>query len=145
MKLLLDTNFIVAYILPEDELHNRAVKLENTEKISSSNECYISNQIITEVVNVIGQNDSVEIAKNAYNMMMDNFICINEYEIPGFNNSVLSTYKRLNRKKDKNLKVKHRLGFTDCAIITTAKLYNLEAIVSFDKAFLKNNMIKIIH
>lgn len=145
MKLLLDTNFIVAYILPEDALHDRAVKLENTEKITSSNECYVSNQIITEVVNILGQNDSVELAKDAYNMLTDSFICINEYEIPDFNNSVLSTYKRLNRKKDKELKTKHRLGFTDCAIITTAKLYHLDAIVTFDKEFIKNNIIKIIH
>lgn len=144
-KLLLDTNFIVAYILPNDTLHSRAVKLENEQKITSNNECYVSNQIITEVMNILGQNDSVELAKNAYNMMLDNFIWINEYEIPDFNDSVLSTYKRLNRKKDKELKVKHRLGFTDCAIITTAELYNLDAIVSFDGEFLKNDIIKIIH
>ena len=96
-KLLLDTNFIVAAILPNDELHERAVELEMNENIVSSNECYVSNQIVTEVMNILGQKDSVEVAKNAYNMMKDNFIWINEYEIPDFNDSVLSTYKRLNR------------------------------------------------
>lgn len=43
-KLLLDTNFIVAAILPKDELHERAVKLEMEENIVSSNECYVSNR-----------------------------------------------------------------------------------------------------
>ena len=87
-KLLLDTNFIVAAILPNDELHERAVELEMNENIVSSNECYVSNQIVTEVMNILGQKDSVEVAKNAYNMMKDNFIWINEYEIPDFTDKV---------------------------------------------------------
>ena len=144
-KLLLDTNFIVSSILPNDELHNKAVELEMEQNITTSNECYVSNQIVSKVMNIIGQKDSVEVAKNTYNMMKDNFIWINEYEIPDFNDSVLSTYKRLNHRKDKNLRTKHKLGFTDCSIITTARLFSLDAIVSFDKDFLKNEMIEIIH
>lgn len=144
-KLLLDTNFIVAAILPNDELHERAVKLEIKENLTVSNECYVSNQIVSEVMNILGQKDSVEVAKNTYNMMKDNFIWINEYEIPDFNDSVLSTYKRLNRRRDKDLKAKHKLGFTDCSIITTAKLFSLDSIVSFDENFLRNDMVDIIH
>ncbi|MCI5736906.1 MAG: type II toxin-antitoxin system VapC family toxin [Methanobrevibacter ruminantium] len=144
-KLLLDTNFIVAAILPNDELHERAVKLEIKENLTVSNECYVSNQIVSEVMNILGQKDSVEVAKNTYNMMKDNFIWINEYEIPDFNDSVLSTYKRLNRRRDKDLKAKHKLGFTDCSIITTAKLFSLDSIVSFDENFLRNDMVDIIY
>jgi len=143
-KLLLDTNFIVAAILPNDELHERAVELEMNENIVSSNECYVSNQIVTEVMNILGQKDSVEVAKNAYNMMKDNFIWINEYEIPDFNDSVLSTYKRLNRRRDKDLMARHKLGFTDCSIITSAKMFSLDAIVSFDDDFLRNDIVDII-
>lgn len=144
-KLLLDTNFIVAAILPNDELHERAVELEMNENIVSSNECYVSNQIVTEVMNILGQKDSVEVAKNAYNMMKDNFIWINEYEIPDFNDSVLSTYKRLNRRRDKDLMARHKLGFTDCSIITSAKMFSLDVIVSFDDDFLRNDIVDIIH
>ena len=144
-KLLLDTNFIVAAILPNDELHERAVKLEIKENLTVSNECYVSNQIVSEVMNILCQKDSVEVAKNTYNMMKDNFIWINEYEIPDFNDSVLSTYKHLNRRRDKDLKAKHKLGFTDCSIITTAKLFSLDSIVSFDENFLRNDMVDIIY
>ena len=144
-KLLLDTNFIVAAILPNDELHERAVKMEMEENIVSSNACYVSNQVVTEVMNILGQKDSVEVAKNAYNMMKDNFIWINEYEIPEFNDSVLSTYKHLNRRRDKDLRAKHKLGFTDCSIITAAKLFSLDAIVSFDDDFLRNDIVDIVH
>lgn len=73
-------------------------------------------------------------------MLNDCFNIINEYDILNFNDEVLSTYKSLNRRNSK-----HKLGFTDCAIITTAKFYNLDAIVTFDKEFLKNDMITIIH
>lgn len=142
-KLLLDTNFIVAYLLPNDNLHERSVELEETKNISL-NKCYVSNQIITEVMNILGQKDSVEYAKNAYNMMKDNFIWINEYDIPNFNDCVLSNYKKLN-KVNNELKIKHKLGFTDCAIITTAKYYDLDGIVSFDEGFLNNSMVDIIH
>ena len=145
MKLLLDTNFIVAFILPNDDLHERAVELEMGEDITASNECYVSNQIVTEVMNVLGQKDSAEVAKNAYNMMKDNFIWINEYEIPDFNDAVLSTYKRLNRRKDKDLMAKHKLGFTDCSIITAAKIFSMDAIVSFDDEYLRNDIVDIIH
>ncbi|MBO5966831.1 MAG: type II toxin-antitoxin system VapC family toxin [Methanobrevibacter sp.] len=144
-KLLLDTNFIVAAILPNDELHERAVKLEIEENLTALNECYVSNQIVSEVMNILGQKDSVEVAKNTYNMMKDNFIWINEYEIPDFNDSVLSTYKRLNRRRDKDLKAKHKLGFTDCSIITTAKLFSLDSIVSFDENFLRNDIVDVIY
>ena len=144
-KLLLDTNFIVAAILPNDELHERAVKLEIEENLTALNECYVSNQIVSEVMNILGQKDSVEVAKNTYNMMKDNFIWINEYEIPDFNDSVLSTYKRLNRRRDKDLKAKHKLGFTDCSIITTANLFSLDSIVSFDENFLRNDIVDVIY
>ncbi|MBO6104580.1 MAG: type II toxin-antitoxin system VapC family toxin [Methanobrevibacter sp.] len=144
-KLLLDTNFIVAAILPNDELHERAVKLEIEENLTALNECYVSNQIVSEVMNILGQKDSVEVAKNTYNMMKDNFIWINEYEIPDFNDSVLSTYKRLNRRRDTDLKAKHKLGFTDCSIITTAKLFSLDSIVSFDENFLRNDIVDVIY
>ena len=144
-KLLLDTNFIVAAILPNDELHERAVKLEIEENLTALNECYVSNQIVSEVMNILGQKDSVEVAKNTYNMMKDNFIWINEYEIPDFNDSVLSTYKRLNRRRDKDFNAKHKLGFTDCSIITTAKLFSLDSIVSFDENFLRNDIVDVIY
>ena len=144
-KLLLDTNFIVAAILPNDELHERAVKLEIEENLTALNECYVSNQIVSEVMNILGQKDSVEVAKNTYNMMKDNFIWINEYEIPDFNDSVLSTYKRLNRRRDTDLKAKHKLGFTDCSIITTANLFSLDSIVSFDENFLRNDIVDVIY
>lgn len=142
MKLLLDTNFIVAYILPNDSLHYRSIKLEESKNIVS-NECYVTNQVITEVMNILGQKDSVGLAIKTYNMMKDSFICINEYDIPNFNDRVISTYKMLNKFEDK-LNSKYDLGFTDCTILTVANYYNLDGIVSFDEGFLGNGLVNII-
>lgn len=139
-KFLLDTNFIVSSILPNDELHKKAVELEMEQNITSSNKCYVSNQIITEVMNILGQKDSVQIAKDTYHMITDNFTILNEYEISNFNDIVFENYLKLNENNKK-----HKLGFTDCSIITIAELYSLDGIVTFDKEFLKNQTIKIIN
>ena len=139
-KFLLDTNFIVSSILPNDELHKKAVELEMEQNITSSNKCYVSNQIITEVMNILGQKDSVQIAKDTYHMITDNFTILNEYEISNFNDIVFENYLKLNENNEK-----HTLGFTDCSIITIAELYSLDGIVTFDKEFLKNQTIKIIN
>jgi predicted nucleic acid-binding protein len=53
MKCFLDSSFIIALIMEKDDLHKKAIKLENKEKISE-NECYISNLVISEVITVIG-------------------------------------------------------------------------------------------
>ena len=67
MKLLLDSSFLIAYILPNDTLHKKAVEIEEDLNISDM-ECFVTNQIIAEVVNTLGHRDSAELAKNAYNM-----------------------------------------------------------------------------
>lgn len=142
MKLLLDTNFLVAYILPNDTLHEKAVKLEEDLNISDM-QCYVTNQIIAEVINILGHRDSAELAKNAFNMMKDSFTCINEYEIPNFNDVTIKKYKQLNQKNGK-LNNKHKIGFTDCSIIVVAKYFALDGVVTFDSGFLNNGTVRII-
>lgn len=142
MKLLLDSSFLIAYILPNDTLHERAVEIEEDLNICDM-QCFVTNQIIAEVVNTLGRRDSAELAKNAYNMMKDSFTCINEYEIPNFNDITIKRYKQLNMKNGK-LDIKHKIGFTDCSLIEAAKYYALDAIVTFDSGFLNNSNLKII-
>ena len=61
MKIIFDTNFIVAYILTSDESHQRAILLEDNENIFD-NERFITNHIIDEVVTIIGQKSNSELA-----------------------------------------------------------------------------------
>ncbi len=136
-KLLFDTNFIVAYVLASDAIHQRAIDLEDKEDILN-NELYITNHIIDEVVTIIGQKASPKDAIDVYRLMKDNFIIINEYEVFDFNDKVMSRYNNMNDSGNQ------RIGFTDCSIIEVAKLYDLDAVVTFDKAFEENGDIEII-
>lgn len=136
-KLLFDTNFIVAYVLASDAIHQRAIDLEDKEDILN-NELYITNHIIDEVVTIIGQKASPKDAIDVYRLMKDNFIIINEYEVFDFNDKVMSRYNNMNDSRNQ------RIGFTDCSIIEVAKLYDLDAVVTFDKAFEENGDIEII-
>ena len=136
-KLLFDTNFIVAYVLASDAIHQRAIDLEDKEDILN-NELYITNHIIDEVVTIIGQKASPKDAIDVYRLMKDNFIIINEYEVFDFNDKVMSRYDNMNDSGNQ------RIGFTDCSIIEVAKLYDLDAVVTFDKAFEENGDIEII-
>ena len=136
-NILIDTNFIIAYLLELDESHERAINLEDKEGILNNN-LYITNHIIDEIITIIGQKASPKDAINTYRLIKDNFIIINEYEIIDFNDRVIRIYNKLNKNKQK-------IGFTDCAIIETAKFYNLDAIVTFDKGFKNNGIVEIIN
>lgn len=137
MKILFDTNFIVAYILKSDETHNRAVLLEDNENIFD-NERFITNHIIDEVVTIIGQKSNPEGALKVYRFLKDNFTIINEYDCFDFNDRVMARYKKMNNEN------KQKIGFTDTSIIETAKLFELDGIVTFDKEFQNNDEVDII-
>ena len=134
---MFDTNFIVAYILTSDESHQRAILLEDNENIFD-NERFITNHIVDEVVTIIGQKSNPEGALKVYRFLKDNFTIINEYDCFDFNDRVMARYKKMN---DEN---KQRIGFTDTSIIETAKLFELDGIVTFDKEFQNNDEVDII-
>ncbi|MCQ2961040.1 MAG: type II toxin-antitoxin system VapC family toxin [archaeon] len=137
MKILFDTNFIVAYILKSDETHERAILLEDDENIFD-NERYITNHIVDEIVTSIGQKSNPEGALKTYRFLKDNFTIINEYDCFDFNDRVMARYNKMNDDK------KQKLGFTDASIIEIAKLFKLDGIVTFDKEFQGNNEVDII-
>ena len=137
MKIIFDTNFIVAYILTSDESHQRAILLEDNENIFD-NERFITNHIIDEVVTIIGQKSNSELALKTYRFLKDNFTIINEYDCFDFNDRVMARYNKMNNRN------KQKIGFTDSSIIETAKLFDIDSIVTFDKEFKKNDEVDII-
>ena len=137
MKIMFDTNFIVAYILTSDESHQRAILLEDNENIFD-NERFITNHIVDEVVTIIGQKSNPELALKTYRFLKDNFTIINEYDCFDFNDRVMARYNKMNNHN------KQRFGFTDSSIIETAKLFDIDSIVTFDKEFENNDEVDII-
>lgn len=133
MKIFLDSSFLIAYVIETDENNKLALKLEN-ENIFD-NECYINNLIVNEIVTIIGNKTSLDLAINTYNAIKDNCNIINDYNKPNFNDNVMKIYKKNNTK----------LSFTDCAIIETMNENNINNLVSFDKYFDRVLGIKRIH
>lgn len=132
MKVFLDSSYIIAYAVPNDSLHKKALLLED---IILNNDCYISNYIINEVITVIGNKTNLEIAKNIYYSLTDEFKILNEYEIENFNKNVMKIYEKYNTK----------LSFTDSSIIELMNKNKIKNLLTFDNYFKNVENINLIN
>ena len=105
-KILLDTNFIISLLLENNDKHDRSIELKNDGIFE--NECYVTNLVIQELFTVLGMltKDSTYVMQ-AYHMVKDNFIIIDEYNIDKFNDKVATIYQEYNTK----------LSFDDSSLI----------------------------
>lgn len=129
-KIFLDTSFIIALAFDNDENNKSAVNLLNILQ----EDCYINNSIVNEVVTVSNNKGDSTKAKKMFNFLIDNFIVINEYSIINYNSKTMVNFSKHNGK----------LSFTDSGIITTMTEYNIKKLVTFDKAFRKENRVDVI-
>lgn len=129
-KIFIDTSFIIALAFENDENNERAVELVNILK----EDCYINNSIVNEVVTVSNNKGDSTKASTMFNFLIDNFTIINEYNIVNYNSKTMVNFSKHNGK----------LGFTDSGIITTMVEHDIKELVSFDKAFNKENRISVI-
>ena len=129
-KIFLDTSFIIALAFDNDENNKSAVNLLNILQ----EDCYVNNSIVNEVVTVSNNKGDSTKAKKMFNFLIDNFIVINEYSIINYNSKTMVNFSKHNGK----------LSFTDSGIITTMTEYNIKKLVTFDKAFRKENRVDVI-
>lgn len=126
-KIFIDTNFIVAIFREIEENHELAVK--TCETLLNNYECCISNSIITEVVTIIMmRTKNLNLTRNAYYFMIDNFTILNEYDIDKYNDKVFKVIEKYNTNR-------FNLGFVDCSIVVISGYYDMDYVVSFDKNF----------
>lgn len=138
-KVFLDTSFILGFVNSNDELHENAIKLEETENILSQ-DCYINNNVLNEVLTLTGRKININAAEEIYYGLIDSFEILNEYDIANYTSKTFDIFKRvvgLNSKKTK-------LSFTDSSIILTMKKSNITDLVSFDQQFKNFNEINLI-
>lgn len=133
MKIFFDSSFLIAYLLENDSLHEKAFNLEKEDIFN--NNCYISSFIINEVITVIGNKTDNEVAKYAYYFLIDNFELLNECDYPYFNDNTFEIYLEYDTK----------LSFTDSGILELMFKNNINKLVSFDKYFDKVENIERIH
>ncbi|WP_406531520.1 type II toxin-antitoxin system VapC family toxin [Methanobrevibacter sp.] len=129
-KVFLDTSFIIALAFDNDENNKRAVEFKNI----LSEDCYINNSIVNEVVTVSNNKGDSTKAGIMFNFLVDNFTIINEYNIINYNDKTMFNFNNHNGK----------LSFTDSGIITTMVEHDIKKLVTFDKAFKKEDQIEVI-
>lgn len=129
-KYFFDSSFIIALALDNDS--NKSKALELTDLLSE--ECYIGDNVIEEVVNVVNLKGDANKAKTLYNFMMDNFKIINEHEIPNYNTKTIKVFKKFNGK----------LSYTDSSMVVTVLEYNIDYLVTFDKQFGREERINVV-
>ena len=129
-KVFLDTSFIIALAFDNDDNNKSAIELKNV----FSEDCYINNSILNEVVTVLNNKGDSTKAKIMFNFLIDNFTIINEYNIINYNSKTMFTFNKHEGK----------LRFTDSGIITTMVEHDIGKLVTFDKAFKKESRIEVI-
>ncbi|WP_295596090.1 type II toxin-antitoxin system VapC family toxin [uncultured Methanobrevibacter sp.] len=129
-KYFFDSSFIIALALDNDS--NKTKALELTDLLSE--ECYIGDNVIEEVVNVVNLKGDANKAETLYNFMMDNFKIINEHEIPNYNTKTIKVFKKFNGK----------LSYTDSSMIVSVLEHNLDYLVTFDNEFKREERINVI-
>ena len=131
MKYFLDSSFIIALVNDNDSLHEKALEYV---KLTETNDCFISNLIINEVITVIGNKLGLEIAISTFNLLINVFNIINESDNSNFNSSNMLIYEEYNTK----------LSYTDSSIIYIMKEEGIDNLISFDKEFKKVEGINLI-
>ena len=129
-KIFIDTSFIIGLAFDNDSTHKRAVELMDILE----EDCYINNSIVNEVVTVSNNNGDSAKAMTMFNFLIDNFTIINEYNIINYNSKTMVTFN----------KHEGNLSFTDSGIITTMVEHDIKKLVTFDKAFKKEDRIEVI-
>ena len=138
-KVFLDTSFILAYVNSNDELHDNALRLEEAENILSQ-DCYINNNVLNEVLTLTGRKMNVDAAEEIYYGLIDSFEILNEYTIFNYTAKTFDICKKIVGANSK----KTKLSFTDSSIILTMKESNITDLVSFDQQFKNFNKINLI-
>ena len=136
MKYFLDTSFILAIVLDSDSNYKKAVNLAYV----LNEKCYINNNVLNEVLTLIGRKLDINSAKELYYNIIDSFELLNEYDISNYNSENFNIFEKYVGKNSK----KTKLSFTDSSIILTMKEYNIPNLVSFDKEFKKVKGINLI-
>lgn len=138
-KVFLDTSFLLGYVNSNDDLHENALKLEEAENILSQ-DCYINNNVLNEVLTLTGKKINVDAAEETYYGLIDSFEILNEYNIFNYTSKTFDIFKKIIGPNSR----KTKLSFTDSSIILTMQESNITDLVSFDQQFKNFNEINLI-
>ncbi len=131
--IILDTSFIVAQRIENDEHHDRAIELIREIADGNYGKALISDYIFDEVLNVIfGRTKKLENAIEAGSEI------INSVEIVKVSDLLESSWEIFKNQKGT------RFSFTDCTILSLMDKNKIEHIATFDGDFKKIKNINVI-
>ena len=136
MKYFLDSSFILALILKTDDNFEKALELVDI----LNDDCYINNNVLNEVLTLVGRKIDISAAREVYYTLIDNFTILNEYSIAEYNENTFRIFEAFVGVSSK----KAKLSFTDSSIILTMKEFGINNLVSFDKEFKRVEGIRCI-
>lgn len=120
-------------------MNENTLRLEESENILSQ-DCYINNNVLNEVLTLTGRKMNIDAAEEIYYGLIDSFEILNEYTIFNYTAKTFDIFKKnfgANSKKTK-------LSFTDSSIILTMNESNITDLVSFNHQFKNFNKINLI-
>jgi predicted nucleic acid-binding protein len=129
-KIFIDSSYLIAIALDKDS--NKEKALELSELLSE--ECYISDKVINEVVTVVNSRGNYTQAVTVYHYMVDNFKIVNDYEVANYNEKIIQIFA----------KYEGNLSFTDSAIIVLMLELGIDDLLSFDHGFKREGRINVI-
>ncbi|MBE6499690.1 MAG: PIN domain-containing protein [Methanobrevibacter thaueri] len=129
-KIFIDSSYLIAIALDNDS--NKEKALELSELLSE--ECYISDKVINEVVTVVNSRGNYTQAVTVYHYMVDNFKIVNDYEVANYNEKIIQIFA----------KYEGNLSFTDSAIIVLMLELGIDDLLSFDHGFKREGRINVI-
>lgn len=118
--LFLDSSYLIALILENDNYNDKAIKLN---KIISNETTIINNTVLTEVLNSFNKYNVTQIESIINDLLTLNidYLTKNDYK------KALKYYKYYNTS----------INFSDCTILVTMNKYKTNQVISFDSDFNK--------
>jgi predicted nucleic acid-binding protein len=123
MKLLVDTDFLIALIKIDDKNHLKAI--DKVQKIKEA-KVFITPFTIPETVTVLSYKVSHTAAKNFLKVARNKFS-----ELP-LNEEIIASADKIFLSQNKKV-----TSWIDCLNVALIKYYKLDGILSFDKFYLK--------
>lgn len=130
MKLLLDSDFLIALYKPDDSNHSDSKKI--FKKIASD-ELYASNLVFQESTTVISKKMGMNDAKNFFSGITS--LIRNKIELDPFLEE--ESWKLFLKQTKKGT------SFIDCANLKTLEEYKLDKIISFDGFYSKDILFTV--
>lgn len=138
MAILVDTNFIIAYLIKSDDNHKRAVKLFDSFKEGELGSLYIADYIIDEVVTVLWMRlKRKDIVEKSYEFMSEKTGIFKHLQL---SKSTVENSWEIWKKYSEY--PKRPLSFTDCSLLAVADEYSIQYLVSFDAEF--NGLLSVL-